>query len=84
MDIVFEYRQILLEGAGVTVSLAVLSLLLSIVFGLMGAFAKLSQSRITRRIGGIYTTFVRSVPDLVLMMLIFYGASAKRPAFGAM
>ena len=73
MDVIFEYRQILLEGAGVTVSLAVLSLLLSIVFGLMGAFAKLSQSRITRRIGGIYTTFVRSVPDLVLMMLIFYG-----------
>ncbi|MFK7882265.1 ABC transporter permease [Roseobacter sp.] len=73
MDVIFEYRQILLEGAGVTVSLAVLSLLLSIVFGLMGAFAKLSQSPITRRIGGIYTTFVRSVPDLVLMMLIFYG-----------
>ncbi|MDB9808398.1 ABC transporter permease [Yoonia sp.] len=73
MEVIFEYRQILLEGAGVTVSLAVLSLFLSIAFGLMGAFAKLSQSRINRRIGGIYTTFVRSVPDLVLMMLIFYG-----------
>lgn len=73
MQLIYEYRQILLEGAGVTVSLAILSLILSVICGLAGAFAKLSQSRGIRRVGNIYTTFVRSVPDLVLMMLIFYG-----------
>lgn len=73
MELIFEYRQILMEGAAVTVSLALLSLILSVVLGLIAAFAKLSKSRGVRRLGGLYTTFIRSVPDLVLMMLIFYG-----------
>ncbi|MFT7136754.1 MAG: ABC-type arginine transport system permease subunit, partial [Akkermansiaceae bacterium] len=37
MDVIYEYRQILIEGTFVTISLAVLSLLLSIVLGLIGA-----------------------------------------------
>jgi histidine transport system permease protein/arginine/ornithine transport system permease protein len=76
MELIFEYRQILIEGTIVTVSLAVLSLFLSVAFGLVGAFAKLSQSRGIRRLGNLYTTFIRSVPELVLMMLIFYGGQA--------
>ncbi|MFY0646662.1 ABC transporter permease [Sulfitobacter geojensis] len=73
MGVIFEYRQILIEGTLVTVSLAILSLLLSIIMGLIGAFAKLSAKPSIRRAGNIYTLFVRSVPDLVLMMLIFFG-----------
>jgi His/Glu/Gln/Arg/opine family amino acid ABC transporter permease subunit len=76
MGLIFEYRQILIEGTIVTVSLAVLSLVLSVGFGLIAAFAKLSQSRGLQRLGNLYTTFVRSVPELVLMMLIFYGGQA--------
>lgn len=76
MGTLYEYRQILIEGAAVTIMLAVLSLLLSMCFGLLGAFAKLSPSRGLRRAGNLYTTFVRSVPDLVLMMLIFFGGQA--------
>jgi len=72
MGLIYEYRQILIEGTFVTISLAILSLLLSIVFGLIGAFAKLSQSRAAQRMGNIYTIFIRSVPELVLMMLIFF------------
>lgn len=76
MDLIIEYRQILIEGTIVTISLAILSLLLSVALGLFGAFAKLSPSRGIRRMGNVYTTFVRSVPDLVLMMLIFFGGQA--------
>ncbi len=76
MGLIFEYRQILIEGTIVTISLAILSLLLSIAFGLIGAFAKLSHSRGFQRVGNLYTTFVRSVPELVLMMLVFYGGQA--------
>ena len=76
MELIFEYRQILIEGTVVTISLALLSLMLSILFGLLGAFAKLSDSPGMRRIGNLYTTFVRRVPELVLMMLIFYGGQA--------
>jgi histidine transport system permease protein/arginine/ornithine transport system permease protein len=76
MELIFEYRQILIEGTVVTISLALLSLVLSILFGLLGAFAKLSHSRGLQRVGNLYTTFIRSVPELVLMMLIFYGGQA--------
>lgn len=84
MDVIFEYKQILIEGTLVTISLAVLSLLLSIVLGLIGAFAKLSSSRGVRRAGNIYTLFVRSVPDLVLMMLIFFGGQTLLSQIGGL
>lgn len=82
MGLIIEYRQILIEGTIVTVSLAVLSLVLSVGFGLIAAFAKLSQSRGLQRLGNLYTTFIRSVPELVLMMLIFYGGQALLNSIG--
>ncbi|SNR84423.1 ABC transporter permease [Puniceibacterium sediminis] len=84
MVVIFEYRQILIEGTLVTISLAVLSLLLSVVLGLIGAFAKLSPSRGLRRAGSVYTIFVRSVPDLVLMMLIFFGGQTFVTQIGSL
>ena len=73
MESVWEYRMLLLEGTIVTVELAVGSLFFSVVLGLIGAMAKLSNSRVANRVAGAYTTLIRGVPDLVLMMLLFYG-----------
>lgn len=56
-----------------TVQLALGSLILSVMLGLIGASAKLSKNRIARGVATAYTTLVRGVPDLVLMMLVFYG-----------
>ncbi|MBW8845367.1 MAG: ABC transporter permease [Burkholderiales bacterium] len=63
----------LFEGATVTLGLALSSLAVATVLGLAGALAKLSRSRVARAIAGIYTTMIRGVPDLVLMLLVFYG-----------
>jgi arginine/ornithine transport system permease protein len=63
----------LLEGAAVTLGVALSSLALAATLGLLGALAKLSRSRIARAIAGLYTTLIRGVPDLVLMLLVFYG-----------
>jgi|TARA_B100000959_G_scaffold55790_1_gene58141 histidine transport system permease protein/arginine/ornithine transport system permease protein len=73
MDSVWEYRNLLLSGTAVTIQLALASLTLSVLLGLIGASAKLAVNPISRRIASIYTTLVRGVPDLVLMMLLFYG-----------
>lgn len=73
MESLWEYRNLLLVGTGVTVRLALLSLLVSIAIGLIGALAKLSRRRLVNKIANAYTTMVRGVPDLVLMMLVFYG-----------
>ena len=73
MVIVFEYLPLILKGMLLTVELAFLSLLISILLGMIGALAKLSRSRIAQTIAGVYTTVIRGIPDLVLMTLIFFG-----------
>ncbi len=67
------YGPRLAEGALVTVELAVLSLILAIVLGLATASAKMSRNWVLHRLGTLYTTLIRGVPDLVLMMLLFFG-----------
>jgi len=66
------YGPLILAGTWQTVKLAVLSLALSFLLGLLGAGAKLSRNRVTNGIGTVYTTLIRGVPDLVLMLLLFY------------
>ena len=73
MESIWEYRYLLLDGTVVTVQLAVGSLILSVVLGLAGSSAKLASNPISNRLASAYTTLVRGVPDLVLMMLLFYG-----------
>ncbi|MDJ0684953.1 MAG: ABC transporter permease subunit [Alphaproteobacteria bacterium] len=73
MELVFEYRWLLLEGTMVTIQLALASLLLSVLLGLIGAWGKLSGGKLFKSIAEAYTTLVRGVPDLVLMLLLFYG-----------
>ncbi|USW96719.1 ABC transporter permease subunit [Pseudomonas proteolytica] len=67
------YAPLLLRGVWVTLQLALLSLLLGLAFGLIGAGAKLSRLRTLRVCAQLYTTLIRGVPDLLLMLFIFYG-----------
>jgi arginine/ornithine transport system permease protein len=73
MSIVIGYLPLILKGMLLTVEVALLSLFISFVLGMIGAVAKLSKSRIAKSIAGIYTTVIRGIPDLVLMTLIFFG-----------
>lgn len=63
----------LIEGAGTTLSVAVCSLFIAILLGMGGAMMKLSRSKTLNTLATVYTTVIRGVPDLVLMLLIFYG-----------
>ena len=66
------YGPQLFAGTITTVELSLLSLVVSFVLGLLGASAKLSKNRVLRGAATVYTTLIRGVPDLVLMLLIFY------------
>ena len=76
----------LLEGAVVTLTVALASLAIAVLLGLAGAAMKLSASRALKTVASIYTTVIRGVPDLVLMLLIFYGGQLAinelAPKFG--
>lgn len=69
----YGYSQVIIQGTLVTLELAISSVILALVIGLIGAGGKLSKNRIVSGLFGCYTTLIRGVPDLVLMLLIFYG-----------
>jgi arginine/ornithine transport system permease protein len=67
------YGPSIFGGAIVTLELAVLSIILAFTLGLLGAMAKLSNNPVPKAIATIYTTLIRGVPDLVWMLLLFFG-----------
>jgi len=69
----YGYSQVIIQGTLVTLELAISSVLLAVIIGLIGAGGKLSKNRLISGFFGCYTTLIRGVPDLVLMLLIFYG-----------
>jgi polar amino acid transport system permease protein len=64
----------LLWGAWVTVQVAACAYAVGIFLGLIGAGAKLTGRRVLFVLSDIYTTVVRSVPELLLIIYIFYRA----------
>ena len=73
MFVVIDYLPLILKGMLLTIEMALLSLLIAVALGMIGALSKLSKSRIARGVAGVYTTIIRGIPDLVLMTLIFFG-----------
>lgn len=69
------YYLLILQGALLTVGVSLASLVVAIVLGLAGAAAKLSGRPPLVVLATVYTTVVRGVPELVLMLLIFYGGT---------
>jgi arginine/ornithine transport system permease protein len=69
------YYFTILHGALLTVGVSLLALLVSIVLGLLGAAAKLSGNKLLVALATVYTTVIRGIPDLVLMLLVFYGGT---------
>ena len=66
-------QSIIVTGGAVTLSVAVVSLMIALCLGFLTALAKLSSSLILRSCATLYTTLIRGIPDLVLMLLIFFG-----------
>ena len=70
-----DYLVGILQGALLTVGVSLSALAVAIVLGLLGAAARLSEHAPARAIATVYTTLIRGVPDLVLMLLVFYGGT---------
>ena len=70
------FGHLLLAGTWVTVKLAIVSLMVGLVFGLLGAAAKLSKFRVLRWMGNAYTTLIRGIPELLIVFAIYFGGSA--------
>lgn len=77
------YGPALVGGLATTLSVAALSLAVASGFGLLAAAARLSPVRPLQSLAGAYTTVIRGLPDLVLMLAIFYGGQVALNALAA-
>lgn len=67
------YGSTILDGVWLTLQLALLSMAVAISLGLIGAACRLSPIKWLAWLGDAYATVIRGIPDLVLILLIFYG-----------
>jgi arginine/ornithine transport system permease protein len=65
----------ILQGSLISASVALISLAIAIVLGLVAAAARLSHHRPSVYLATAYTTLMRGIPELVLMLLVFYGGT---------
>ena len=70
-----DYYLAILQGAALTVGVSLFALGVAVVLGLAGAAAKLSGRPALVAVATLYTTLIRGVPELVLMLLVFYGGT---------
>ncbi len=67
------YGWMLWDGLQVTLTVAVCAMALAMVMGLIGTWGKLSQSKVGRGAANTYTTVIRGVPELLLILIVYYG-----------
>ncbi len=70
-----DYYTSILQGALLTVGVSLSALAVAVLLGLLGAAAKLSGKRVPVALATAYTTLIRGIPELVLMLLLFYGGT---------
>jgi len=67
------YEWVFWEGLRVTLMVGLATIPVALLLGLLGAWGKLSQNRFARFVAGTYTTVVRGIPELVLILLVYFG-----------
>jgi polar amino acid transport system permease protein len=73
LSLITLYLPFLLQAAGVTVGISVVSLVIAVILGLIGALARLSRFLPIRVIATVYVEVVRGTPVLVQLLFWYYG-----------
>lgn len=71
----YLFAQVVMQGLLLTVILTVVSTAIGLVLGAVTAFMRLSANPTFRIAASIYIWFIRSIPPLVLLLLIFFLAA---------
>ncbi len=63
-------------GLLMTLQVSIISYIVAVIFGFLGAASKLSKHRSLRLIAGLYTTVVRSLPELLVILLLYFSVAS--------
>ena len=78
------YGHLLWEGGFLTLKVGLFSMVIALLIGLVAALCKLSKIWVLDFTAGIYTTVIRGIPELVLILLVYYGGPTLIQDFAAM
>ena len=63
-------------GLLMTLEVSMVSYAVAVVFGFLGAAGKLSRHRWLRLVADLYTTVVRSLPELLVILLLYFSVAS--------
>ena len=72
-SVVWRDFDLLLSGLALALCLAIVSIFLGSLMGLVVAFALVSKQRALRVISGFYVTVIRNLPILIIILVIYFG-----------
>lgn len=67
-----ERYLLLLSGIGVTIKVSLVAVALGILIGLLIALCNLSNKKVLKVVGGIYTDIIRGTPSVTQLMIIYF------------
>lgn len=73
VSLLWEYWPVILQGLPVTLKMTVISVIFSILLGLLIALVKINRVPVLRQICTVYVSFMRGVPPMVLLYMTYYG-----------
>ncbi|SHE95688.1 amino acid ABC transporter permease [Clostridium fallax] len=68
-----KYLNFFIEGAKYTLIIAILTVLLGTILGLILSLMKISKNKVLNGIASVYIEFVRGTPVLVQLYIVYYG-----------
>ena len=63
----------ILQGLGVTIGVSILSVIISLILGTFFGIIMTSHSKVVRFLSRTYLEFIRVMPQLVLLFLVYFG-----------
>ena len=72
-DLILRVYPFFLEAALVTIQLSILTTILGLTCGALGAAARMSRSVILRAIGATYVSIFRGTPALIQLFILYFG-----------
>ena len=75
IQVLFQGNNLLriLQGLGVTIGISIVSVLLSMILGTLLGIVMTSQSKVIRLLTRFYLEFIRIMPQLVLLFIVYFG-----------
>lgn len=75
-NLLHEWGPNFLRGLKATLQIALGAYLLGLVIGIFGALGKIYGGKLLKLVLEIYTTIMRAVPELVLILLLYYAGTS--------